>query len=56
MVSCCCFLQPGASNLTGDGMESYNEELIYCTVLLNKCITGDQIKNEMGGACSRYGG
>jgi hypothetical protein len=27
-----------------------------CTVLITKYYSRDQIENEMGGACSKYGG
>ena len=38
-------------------MEETTEQRVKCLVLLTKHYSGDQIeKNEMGGACSTYGG
>ena len=47
---------PKLGKVTGEWRRLHNEEL-YCFVLLTKCCTGDQIKNnEMGRACNKYGG
>jgi len=47
---------PKRNEVTGQWRKLHNEELndLYCSPII---VTGDQIeKNEMGGACSAYGG
>ena len=46
---------PKRDKVTGEWRKLHSEEIngLYCS---SNVIGGDQIKNEMGGACSTYGG